>query len=140
MNSSFSAKRPCKFKGSCNNYRQGIVCNFSHDKCKFGNTCKNIETCQYFHEDGGNQQSAPPQRKEFSQPKGEVMCKFGAKCNKFAEGKCFFKHDKSQQAQPNQPRGEERPNRNEVPCKFGDRCTLLPLGKCPFKHEIRQIM
>jgi hypothetical protein len=62
------------------------------------------------------------------------MCKFGAKCNKLAEGKCFFKHDLSQDTRQNQPRGEERINKTDVPCRFGDRCTLLPLGKCTFKH------
>jgi hypothetical protein len=60
MSSSYSAKKPCKFKGTCKNYREGKICNFSHDKCKFGNTCKNIDTCLYFHDESNNQQSSQP--------------------------------------------------------------------------------
>lgn len=63
MSSFHGAKRPCKFKGACKNYREGKACDFSHDKCKFGSACKNIETCFYFHDESSNQQSSQPPRK-----------------------------------------------------------------------------
>ena len=87
-------KRPCKFKETCKNFMVGKDCGFSHDRCRYGDSCRNKAECIYYHDSSNTGQtssfSAP--KKEFSQPKSEVECKYGRNCYKLAEGKCPFKH------------------------------------------------
>jgi hypothetical protein len=113
-------------------YREGKDCPYSHDKCKFGSACNNIQNCKFFHDDD---QSAPVGKpnKNFDKPIGETECKFGATCRKRQEGKCFFRHGDQPQPQREHlaPRGNS--NLGDRPCKFGERCKNI--ATCRFKHE-----
>ena len=61
--------------------------------------------CPFKHQeekDHGGPRSRMPEQKQFSQPKSETPCQFGARCNMFPLGKCPFKHEQTF-ASPSQP-------------------------------------
>jgi hypothetical protein len=69
------------------------------------------------------------------------MCKFGDKCNKYANNNCNFYHPPSQQS--NQmlnydPNIEQQAQRQPRMCRFGINCKDLANNSCNFYHPPSQ--
>jgi len=67
-------------------------------------------------------------------------CKFGDKCNKYANNTCTFYHPPGQQfgGMGNQSQMEQQSQRPSRPCRFGDNCKDLANGSCNFYHAPSQ--
>lgn len=68
------------------------------------------------------------------------ICKFGDKCNKFANGTCTFDHPTGQQfgGMGGQGQMEQQGPRQPRPCRFGINCKDLANGNCNFYHPPSQ--
>lgn len=50
-------KRQCKFKESCKAFMAGKECSYAHDRCKFGDHCKDKVACIFTHDSSSSMQS-----------------------------------------------------------------------------------